>query len=176
MQSIRRTVCTSQSKEDAIRTKIEALTEDDINKKMLLFAEKYKRKVLLLRFIEKIPQLRLLWGEEIKTFVDRNMGKSDNDTVNDLCANILSKISVLRPEELTALLVNESECLNKVWNDNTVLKLCPGKDLFKEIHKWTSDDYNISFSTKDIIDYMEFGNIDLDIKDLIQKILNVSCH
>jgi predicted ATP-dependent endonuclease of OLD family len=161
----------AQTKDASTSNVVNALSAEDIRQKLLQLAAKYKRKVLLMRFIQSFPPLRLLSSEELATFIERNTQRNDEDTINDLCGNILDKFSALNRTELNSVLLKESTALNTDWNDNTALKMCPGKDLFKEINKWTSADYGISFSPKEIIDYLD--EIDQDIVSLVQKILDV---
>jgi predicted ATP-dependent endonuclease of OLD family len=161
----------AQTKDASTRDTVDALNQDNIHQKLLELAAKYKRKVLLMRFVQNFPPLRLLSSEELTVFIERNVQRDDQDTINDLCGNILDKFSALNRTELNSVLLKESADLNTVWNNDTALKMCPGKDLFKEINKWTSTDYGISFSPKEVIDHLD--EIDQNIASLIQKILDV---
>lgn len=164
----------TQNKDASISNAVNALSMELVSQKLLQLANKYKRKVLLMRYIQNFPPLRLLSFEELTSFVERNIQRNDADTINDLCGNILDKFSALNRTELNNVLLRESTALNTEWNDDTALKMCPGKDLFKEINKWTITEYGITFSPKEVIGYLD--EIDPNISSLVQKILDVGVH
>ena len=65
----------------------------------------------------------------------------------------------------------EEDEINKIWNEENILKICPGKDLLKLINKWLVDEYQINISPKELIEYSK--TVDDDIKNLINRIINV---
>lgn len=161
-----------EKKPQEIKDRIDTLGLDEITNKIFELSMNLKNKVILLRFIRKLPFLKLLSNEEIGSFIEKNCTKSIEDAVNAFSANILHKIVILDPSVLKTITKGEEEEINKIWNKENILQICPGKDLIKLINKWLVEEYEINFSPKELIDQLK--TVDEDIKILINKIINAS--
>lgn len=161
-----------EKKSQEIKNRIDALQLDDITNKIFELSIRLKNKVILLRFIRKLPFLKLLSNEEIGNFIENNYTKNIEDAINAFSANIFQKITILNPSELITITKGEEDEINKIWNKENILKICPGKDLVKLINKWLVTEYGINFSPKELIEHLK--TVDEDIKILINKIINTS--
>ena len=153
------------------KSDISDLTIDELKSTIFELSQKLKSKVILLRFIRNMPFLKILSNREIHYFIEKNISKSIDDAVNAFVSDMFSKISTLQPSELITIAKKEEEEVNKIWNKDTILNICPAKDLLHEINLWLNEKYKIDISTKDLIN--ELDEIDVDMKKLIQKIVSL---
>lgn len=146
------------------------MTEDDILKRMSELVEEghLKHKALMLRFLRRFYALHFIPYEDISALIEETYGKSIDDVVNCLKLRFFEKVSEQSKEEMKQILEKVTEDLDKEW-DNKKFLLCSGKDLFNLLNKWTEKEFQITFSPKEIIDYLD--SVDDDIVRLINKIL-----
>lgn len=104
-------------------------------------SQKLKNKVILLRFIRSIPFLKILSNREISNFVKKNTSKPIDDAVNAFVSDMFSKISSLQSSELLKIAKNEEIEINRIWNEENILQICPAKDLLHEINLWLNEKY-----------------------------------
>jgi len=155
--------------EDLIK-RLKEMTENDISKKMngLIKEGHLQHKVRMLRFLKKLTPLRFIPYKDMSRLIEESRDKNIDYIIKALLLKFYEKVSQQREEELSKTLEKVTEDLNKEWDDNKLL-LCPGKDLFALINGWTEEAFQITFSTKEVIDYLD--RVDEDIVHLINKIL-----
>ena len=68
-------------------------------------------------------------------------------------------------------LINKSLEIENQWNEEGILKICPGKELLMKITKWLRDEFEIYVSDDDFIENM--SAVDIDIYSLVEKIRRV---
>ena len=156
-----------ESKPEEIKSKINQLTETDIEEKVWDLANTLKRKVLLLRFINSLPFV-LLTFPELGSFVEKNRDNEIDRIVESFSTNVFEKISALTPEKTKKFLEEEDQKLSKEWTKENFIKICPGKDLLKEINKWCTKEFGINVTIDDLIDRLDV--VDSDISQLVDKI------
>jgi hypothetical protein len=134
-------------------------------------ADELKTKVILLRFVNDLPVLKLFHHEEIHDFVDKNMKNDLEDLINHVNAELLEKVKSFDKEKLNETIQRHQSAVEAEWTESGILRICPGKDLLKLINKWTMNEFGISISVLDLIENLE--KIDQDIIDLCEKIINI---
>ena len=149
---------------------LKKMTEDDISKKMseLIQEGHLQHKVRMLRFLRKFYSLHFVPYEDTSGLIEKSYGKTNDYIVKDLKLRFFEKVSEQPKEEMYKTLEKVTEELDKEWEKNKLL-LCSGKDLFTLINKWTEKTFQITFSPKDVIDYLD--HVVDDIVQLIDKIL-----
>ena len=150
--------------------RLEKMLETDILKKMseLIEVGHLKHKVRMLRFLRKFYPLHFVSYREIRGLIEESCGKSDDYIIKSLLLGFFEKASKQPQEKMGKTLEKVTQELEKEWDKNK-LALCSGKDLFSLINKWSEAEFQITFSPKDVIDYVD--HIDDDIVQLIDKIL-----
>jgi predicted ATPase len=159
------------TKENSIKKKIDGLNEEILKDKIKSLAEELKTKVILLRFVNDLPVLKLFHREEIHDFVNKNVRNDLEEALNYVDAELIDKLKKFRKEKLREILQQHQFAVEAEWTESGILKLCPGKDLLKLINKWTMNEFGISISVLDLIENLD--KIDQDIVDLCEKIIKV---
>lgn len=150
---------------------IKELTEPKLREKVFSLSNELKNKVILLRFVRKIPFMKLYSDEKIGVFVRQNQNKTITDAVNAFSSEIYEKFAELNPSKLKEIASQVEEETSKEWTEDTVLDLCPAKDLLKLINRWLNHDYHIAISFKDLIRELDY--VDSDMSELINKIIHL---
>lgn len=146
------------------------MTEDYLLKKIYELVERgnLRHKVRILKFLRNFYPLHFVSYEDVGGLIKQYRNRSDDYIVKDLLLRFYEKVSEQPKGEMFKILKKVDETLDKEW-DARKLFLCPGKDLFTLINKWTEEEFQITFSPKEVIDYLD--HVDDDIVQLVNKIL-----
>jgi ABC-type multidrug transport system ATPase subunit len=165
----------AETKSQDIKNKVNALTVDSIRTTVKALADSLKMKVVILRFIENLPALRFLEGDEISKFVEDNKAttlEEANDVVRDFKINVMDKLSDLKSNDLISILKQQYTELDYQWNEDQILNLCPGKDLLRLINNWATENFGINITAVLLIERLK--KVDPEIAGLIEKIVDAS--
>lgn len=105
---------------------------------------------------------------DISDFIKRNQDKSDKEIATNLSAEFLGHITALQPNQFEAKLGEIREQFNDKWTKETVLDLCPAKDVLKEFNQWLLANYETDLGCSDIL--MELEEIDPELEEIIGRI------
>lgn len=157
-------------RQDDIIDSLKEMTEEDILMKMSELIEKgrLRHKVRMLRFLKKFYHLRFVPYDDMSNFIEGSHDKTDEFIVQGLSLKFFEKASEIHKEDIYKTLEKVTMELDEEWEEKKLI-LCPGKDLFTLINRWTEEDYKITFPPKDVIDHLD--HVDDDIKNLINKII-----
>jgi predicted ATP-dependent endonuclease of OLD family len=161
----------SLGKPDDIRSRIQSLTEESLKEQVKLLAEHLKTKVILLRFVVRLPESPLLKFRDVHDFVERNKNRDTSEILNDVASQIVDRVVNFSRDKLEQILTEQRTYVEREWTDTEILNICPGKELLKSINIWTAKEFGINVSVLELIDRIEV--IDDDIVDLINKIINL---
>jgi len=153
-----------------IIARLEQMTEEEILKKISELIEKghLRHKARMLRFLKKFQRFHFVPYEDMSGLIAESYGKTNDYIVKNLRLKFFEKVSEQPQEEIYKALEKVTKVLDKEWDNNKLL-LCSGKDLFTLINKWAEEEYRVTFSPKDVIDYLD--RVDEDIVQLVNKIL-----
>lgn len=150
--------------------RLKQTTEEDISKKLSELIEKghLRHKARMLRFLRKFQRFRFVPYEDMSPLIAESYGRNNDYIVKNLRLTFFEKVSEQPQEEMYKALEKVTQELDREWDNNKLL-LCSGKDLFTLINKWAEEEYRVTFSPKDVIDYLD--RVDKDIAQLVNKIL-----